>query len=201
MRGIGGGRSPFFRLGIEMRDIATLMTERLLLRPFRASDAAAVARAVENYDVARWLAVVPFPYSRADAAAFLASPAAEPRRAWAICDAGGLVGAVSIVGDLGYWLARDAWGRGYGCEAGRAAVDAAFADRGRRRLAASHMVGNDRSARVLEKLGFRAVGTEERYFRALGQYVPVRAMEMTRAEWRPARARRWPFARRGRRAA
>jgi RimJ/RimL family protein N-acetyltransferase len=183
-----------------MRDTATMKTERLLLRPFRPEDAAAVAAAVANYDVSRWLAVVPFPYSLADAAVFVVSPAAAARRTWAICDGSGIVGAVSVDGELGYWLVRNAWGRGYGTEAARAAMGAAFADSTRTGLEASHMVGNDRSARVLEKLGFRPTGMERRHFCALGQDVPVRTMTISRGEWRgrDGPARLWPFVRRRR---
>ncbi len=178
-----------------MRDIATLRTARLVLRPFRTEDAEDIAAAVANYDVARWLAVIPFPYGRVDAEAFLGSTAAEARRSWAVCNADGLVGAISVSGELGFWLARPFWGRGYLTEAGAAVVDAAFADPSRHHLVASHMIGNDRSARVLEKLGFRQTAIETRHFVALGQEAPVRRLVMTRREWRRLRGRsRWSIA-------
>lgn len=170
-----------------MRDIAHLTTARLILRPLGPDDANAIVAGVGNYDVAKWLAVVPFPYDRSDAEAFLASTAAEPRRAWAICDAGGLCGIISAQDELGYWLARPAWGQGYGREAAEAVRDAVFADPTRRQLTVSHMVGNDRSERVIRSLGFRAVGTSRRRFRALGQDADTLLYEMTRAEWRRLR--------------
>lgn len=170
-----------------MRDIAYLTTARLVLRPLCADDADVIVAGVGNYDVAKWLAVVPFPYDRGDAEAFLASTAAEPRRAWAICDGDGLCGVASAQDELGYWLARPAWGRGYGREAAEAVRDAAFADPTRRQLLVSHMIGNHRSERVIRSLGFRAVGTTRRRFRALGQDADAALYEMTRAEWRRLR--------------
>jgi RimJ/RimL family protein N-acetyltransferase len=181
------------------RDIATIHTDRLLLRPLVPGDAAAIVAGVGNYDVSKWLSVVPFPYSEADARAFLGSPAAQARLAWGICDDEGLQGVVSIDGEFGYWLNRRAWGRGYATEAGRAAVDAAFADPTRAELGAGYMIGNDRSAQVLAKLGFTRIGTTERMFRAFGQTAPAAVLRLTRAEWRRERGLslrpRWSIAR------
>ena len=39
-----------------------LETGRLILRRHRPADAAALARLIDNWNVVRWLAVVPFPY-------------------------------------------------------------------------------------------------------------------------------------------
>ncbi len=166
---------------------ATLTTRRLQLRPLGPDDAGAIVDGLAEWDVVRWLAVVPFPYGRADADTFLASPEAAPGRAWAICDSGGVRGVVSLGEELGYWLARSFWGRGYVPEAASAVIDAAFADPARSRLTASHMLGNDRSARALETLGMRATGLGKLHFRALGRTLPVRRMEMTRNVWRRLR--------------
>ena len=55
---------------------------------------------------------------------------------------------------MGYWIARDHWGRGYASEAGRAALEVVRA-LGHRRVQAGHYVDNPASGRVLRKLGFR----------------------------------------------
>ncbi|TDL83525.1 N-acetyltransferase [Palleronia sediminis] len=171
-------------------DTAYLTGARLRLRPLRAGDADAIVAGVGNYDVSKWLAVVPFPYARHDAEAFIASPAAEPRRTWAICDDGGLCGVISIAGEFGYWLDRRAWGQGYATEAGRLVLDAAFADPTRDSLASCYMATNARSARVLDKLGFRHAGTAERMFRAYGQTAAAHLVVVTRADWRAVRGLR-----------
>ena len=59
--------------------------------------------------------------------------------------------------ELGYWVARDHWGRGYATEAGRAALEVARA-LGHRRIDAGHYLDNPASGRVLRKLGFRDTG-------------------------------------------
>ena len=167
------------------RDIAYLRTARLFLRPIRPEDAPALVAGAGNYDVSRWLAVVPFPYTIEDARNFVASRAAEPRVVWAICDGPDRppCGLISLDRELGYWFAREAWGKGYAVEAGDAVIDAGFADPTRSVIRATSMVSNTRSRNVLAKLGLRDTGESMRHFRALGQDAPVRTLEMTRGEW------------------
>jgi ribosomal-protein-alanine N-acetyltransferase len=60
-------------------------------------------------------------------------------------------------GEVGFLLAKPAWGQGYGLEAMRAVVDYA-AGLGLKRLWARAHVGNDRSERLLHTLGFEDEG-------------------------------------------
>jgi ribosomal-protein-alanine N-acetyltransferase len=74
----------------------------------------------------------------------------------------GLAGEVIAgEGSLGFYLARAYWGRGLATEAGRAFVDFGFNELGLSRIVTAVQVGNDRSVRVLEKLGFHLARTEE----------------------------------------
>jgi RimJ/RimL family protein N-acetyltransferase len=59
--------------------------------------------------------------------------------------------------ELGYWIARQHWGKGFATEAGRALIDIARALK-LPRLEASHFLDNPASGRVLEKLGFVPTG-------------------------------------------
>jgi len=158
-------------------------TPRLILKPVSTSDVSAVVPAIGNYDVVRWLGRVPYPYRHSDADAFVAANAANAGRVWFVHDATGLVGGISIDGELGYWLRREAWGRGYAVEAAVGAINAHFADRRAGYLPSGHFPGNERSRRVLEKLGFRPTGTRIVAARALAQQVESHAYRLTRADW------------------
>ena len=58
---------------------------------------------------------------------------------------------------MGYWIAREHWGRGFATEAATALL--AIADTlGIERLEASYFSDNPASGRVLEKLGFKPTG-------------------------------------------
>lgn len=66
--------------------------------------------------------------------------------------------------ELGYTLARDAWGRGYATEAGELCL-AEARELGLSQLVGVVDVGNPASVRVLEKLGFRPDGERIAYGR------------------------------------
>ena len=160
-----------------------LRTPRLTLRPLEMTDADAIVRGVGNYDVSRWLSVVPYPYSQEDAAWFLEKTIESNALVWGICDDEGFQGVIGIDDGLGYWLARPAWRKGYGFEAAFAVVEHWFEDEGRSTLASSYFEGNDRSGAVLTALGFRPIGQVMRNARSLNQDVGATEMELTRANW------------------
>jgi RimJ/RimL family protein N-acetyltransferase len=163
-------------------------TARLLLRPGWAEDAAALAAAIADEMVVRNLATAPWPYSLRDAEAFLAQPrdpalpslllfercGGEPR----LIGSCGLARRPSGAVEMGYWIARPYWGRGFATEAGRALIDIAHTLR-LAQLQAGHFLDNPASGRVLEKLGFEAVGiTAPRMSCARGTEAPARLFRL-----------------------
>ena len=163
-------------------------TERLTLRPGWPEDAPALAQAIGHESVVTRIARAPWPYTEADARAFLALPWTTHDVAMLITtvdhDGARIIGCIGIhpVGDsheLGYWLTPEMWGRGYATEAGRQAVQIARHALGLKRLSAGHFVDNPASGRVLAKLGFRPTGrTVPLFSRARGHDVPCVKMEL-----------------------
>ena len=153
-------------------------TDRLLLRPGWAEDAPALARAIADEQIVRNLATAPWPYGLKDAEAFLASPRDPVMPSFLITER--TDGAPRIVGscglgrrpsgavELGYWIARPHWGKGFATEAGLALIEIARTLK-LPRLEGSHFVDNPASGRVLEKLGFVPTGlSASRYSCARG---------------------------------
>ena len=160
----------------------TIRTARLLLRPLEEADLPALTERINDFEVARWLSTVPFPYSLDDAEWFLAHVRSGGERAWVIDD-GTLRGIVGLGEEFGYWLERGAWGRGYATEAGRAVLAWHFAQPGAGEVLAGHFLGNEASARVLTKLGFEPVALRTSPCRARGHEVHSRLMRLTPARW------------------
>ena len=167
-------------------------TPRLLLRPGFPEDAPALAMAIADETIVRNLAVVPWPYTLRDAEAFLASPRDPVLPSFLIFER--TDGAPQLVGscgfhrctsgsvEMGYWIARAFWGRGFATEAGSALIDIARTLR-LARLEAGHFVDNPASGRVLEKLGFQPVGIiAPRMSCARGTEVPARLMQLRLTE-------------------
>lgn len=142
-------------------------TERLLLRPGWAEDAPALARAIADEAIVRNLSTAPWPFALRDAEAFLAAPRDPVLPAFLIFErtdgAPVLVGSCGLgrrpsgAVELGYWIAREHWGRGFATEAAVALIDIART-LGLERLEASYFADNPASGRVLEKLGFCPTG-------------------------------------------
>ena len=163
-------------------------TPRLLLRPGFPEDAPALAAAIADQAIARNLANVPWPYSMRDAEAFLASPRDPVLPSLLIFERGlaapQLIGACGLgrrpsgAVEMGYWIARPYWGRGFATEACSALIDIARA-LDLVSLEGSHFVDNPASARVLEKLGFEPLGIiAPRLSCARGAEVPSRLMRL-----------------------
>jgi RimJ/RimL family protein N-acetyltransferase len=164
-------------------------TPRLLLRPGFPEDAPALALAIADETIVRNLATVPWPYRVRDAEAFLACPRDPVLPSLLVFERGDgppqLVGACGLgrrpsgAVELGYWIARAAWGRGFATEAGEALIGIAQALR-LDRLEGSHFVDNPASGRVLEKLGFEPTGiVAPRLSCARGIEAPSRLMRLS----------------------
>jgi RimJ/RimL family protein N-acetyltransferase len=163
-------------------------TPRLLLRPGFPEDAPALVSAIADEAIVRNLSAVPWPYRMRDAEAFLASARDpvlpnllvfertpfEPR----LIGSCGLGRRPSGSVEMGYWIARPFWGRGFATEACSAMVEIARA-LGLAQLEGSHFLDNPASARVLEKLGFEPIGiVAPRMSCARGCEVPARLMRL-----------------------
>ena len=164
-------------------------TQRLTLRPGWIEDAPALSRAVGHWEVCSKLAMAPWPYALGDAEQFLATQQDVEHPVMLIHEHVGvttrMIGAIGLHPDaqgdieLGYWLAPDAWGRGYATEAGRAVVRAARESLRLKRLVSGHFIDNPASGKVLRKLGFRPTGrVVMRESRARGHATPCATFEL-----------------------
>lgn len=148
----------------------TLRTERLVLSSPDASDIDAIYEACQDPLIQRFT-TVPSPYQRADAEGFVELVAswweAVTETTWAIRHEGELVGMVGLHrlgkgdGEIGYWMAPSARGRGLLTEASTAVIDWALSTDGLglARIEWRAVAENTASARVAQRLGFRFEGS------------------------------------------
>ena len=174
-----------------------LETSRLVLRPFRQADVDDVCFLVNDIGVARNTLNIPHPYARADAEAWIAAhgPQLERREAvtYAVTAPGeGLVGAAGLIlemeherAELGYWIGRPYWGRGYATEASHALLRWGFATLGLHRIHASHFPRNPASGRVLRKLGMRHEGRLREHVVKWGDHLDLERYGVLRPELPP----------------
>src|SRR5579871_3068436 len=172
-----------------------LKTERLELRPLVADDAESLHRLVNDWEITRNLAVVPFPYPRSLADEWIASTqeSLASGRAYELAITGHegdeemLVGVVGLridedarCGRLGYWVGRRFWGHGVATEAAGRLARWALANLDLDRLEAGVITDNPASAAVLQRIGFRQIGEGTDSFLARGGEHAVWQFEATR---------------------
>lgn len=133
-------------------------TERLILRRFEAGDEEALYAFLSDAEVVKW---EPYrPIAREEAKDALGSRMeTDEMIAIVLKENQQVIGNVYLgerpffAKELGYLLNRAYWGRGYATEACRAVVEKAF-EEGMHRVYAECDPGNEKSWRLLERLGF-----------------------------------------------
>lgn len=75
--------------------------------------------------------------------------------------------------ELGFWIGREWWGRGYAREAAAAMVQFGFDSLGLNRICAHHMVRNPAAGKVLQAVGMRQEGVLRQRVRKWGLYEDV----------------------------
>jgi len=146
-------------------------SERLFLRPAFPEDCGAILAGIGEEAIVRNLARAPWPYGLDDARSFAALPQDMRLPHFLVTVPGvGVIGAAGMgehegQPELGYWIARAHWGRGYATEAAGSVLRIARA-LGHRRVVAGHFVDNPASGKVLRKVGFVPTGRPGQRFSA-----------------------------------
>lgn len=170
-------------------------TERLVLRPPRLQDLPACAELLGDYAVAGMLSQVPHPYDLEAGRQRLARSVARwddwkaaDDLAFHVDHDGRLIGGLGFkklqaTPEIGYWLGRPFWGKGFMSEAVHAALGWLFAEFDPAVVACEAMRENEASLHVARKAGFRQVGTVGCDSLARGGSVPAIRAELTREDF------------------
>jgi len=165
-----------------------IRTGRLTLRPVGERDEERLFALFADWEVIRWLSSPPWPYTREDMRSFvrgqatLAPEDAETRLVIRLeHEPIGIVGVRIKAADhvlrgagpnIGYWLGRPYWGRGYMTEALAGVVRHLFASTPHDAIYCGAFVENPASLRVQEKVGFVPDGETMLYSRPRGGDFP-----------------------------
>jgi RimJ/RimL family protein N-acetyltransferase len=169
-----------------MHTLPFLKTDRLLLRPFTLADAPRVQILAGEYEIALNTALIQHPYPEGAAQTWITEnekEIAEGKCAcFAVVDRGTeiLMGAIGFNlepkhrrAELGYWLGKPFWNRGFATEAGWELVRWAFQELEYQRVYAHHYARNPASGRVLEKIGMKPEGVQRRHVLKWGEFLDV----------------------------
>ena len=175
-----------------MAERVELKTERLLLRAFRLVDVEDEFEYASDAEWARYLPHVPQPYTRKAAEQRVAGNLLESRETnptWAIVLNQRVIGGIWLmdvqneIGQLGYELSREHWGKGLMTEAARAVINWGFEERRLAKIYASADLRNTRSWRVMEKLGMTREGVLRSHLKGRGERTDSVYYGVLREEW------------------
>ncbi len=157
-----------------------------MLRPFELSDAETLEILINDREIAANTRTIDYPYPKGEGAEWISH---HPRlwiegksAIFAICDLGSgqLMGAVGLEvsepnqhAELGYWLGRDYWNRGFCTEAAQAVVKYGLTEMGLHKVHAHFLSRNPASGRVLEKIGMIQEGYLRGHVRKWGVFEDV----------------------------
>ena len=147
-------------------------TNRLILRPFRMSDAEKMfANWASDPEVTRfltWPTHTSVDVTRKVLDHWVSSYEKPDYYQWAIClkENDEPIGSMAVVdgdfrigrAEIGYCISRNWWGKGITAEALHAAIDYLFGDVGMNRIEARHDVNNPNSGKVMQKCGMKMEG-------------------------------------------
>ena len=145
-----------------------LETTRLNLRPLSVSDAPLLQKVISVREIADTMISIPYPYPDGEAGRYISQKISEfelghsvtfviePKSEKLFSDAIEIreIEPEHSQAELSFWLAVEAWGKGYMSEALKPVLHFCFENLHLNRLHAYHMMRNPASGRVLKKNGF-----------------------------------------------
>jgi ribosomal-protein-alanine N-acetyltransferase len=162
------GRQRQSRPGQSSGDAARPNRWKIQLRPYRLADIHDLVAAANHPDINTYLRdQFPFPYTLQDAYWWLTEGVKSFASHAAITLDDICIGGVSVVygqaesrysGEIGYWLGRNFWGRGFATEAVLRMTDEVFAKTELLRIHAQVFSPNRASRQVLENCGYQREG-------------------------------------------
>lgn len=163
--------------------LPTIESEKVLLRPFSPGDVAEVTRLASDKEIAKTTSNIPHPYEEKMAKKWIEKHEKEWEKGEALKLAvtrkedENLVGSISLeiydqhdMAELGYWIGKEYWSKGYCTEAAAAIIEYGFEVLDLNKIYASYFKDNPGSGKVLKKLGMRKEGCFRQHFKKWGEY-------------------------------
>lgn len=170
--------------------------EKINLRIVTRADALTIYHNISDKDIIRFTHI-PDPYKLEDAYDFIRFTHRQRRKKAAYHfglenkDNGQIIGGIMLEnicevnrkGEIGYWVAKPFWGKGFMVEAINLMLDFCFTKVKLHRVQAYVFPDNHGSIRVLEKAGFTREGFIREGFKQRGNFVDVYQYAILEDEW------------------
>jgi len=164
-----------------------IKTDRLVLRRFAVSDCEALVKFAGHFDVARATAALPHPYTDTDANTWIeiTKDKSGTDHIYAIANMENeCIGCVSLLPrqshwELGYWLGKPYWKKGYMREAVAALLAEARQELALTAIHACVFIDNPRSFALLLSFGFKLTERASEFCVARGETVETNQLTLS----------------------
>ena len=165
-----------------------VISDHLILREPEMRDGPCIAKLAGAFEIADTTLRIPHPYYLEHAQSWIAEvrrlSSEDSSKQWVIIlkKERSLIGAIGLSsidyrhrhGELGYWIGKSWWGRGYATESAVAVIEYAFRTLDLHRVYAHHFVRNEASGRVLQKAGMIYEGTMREHVNQWGRFEDIK---------------------------
>ena len=179
-----------------------LETDRLILREWCQEDIEDLIEGLNNLNVTKWLAFVPYPYTKQDADKWISyctecAKQGKMRSSYEFAielkSERKLIGGVTLnrinefqgTAGGGIWINEKYHGQGYGTEAFGERIRFAFTELNLRRLENGYLEGNPSSLNMQKRFGYTPEGVRRKAFRCMadGQIKDEHITGLLKEEW------------------
>ena len=173
-------------------------TERLILRQMKPCDSSDMFEYASQKEITRYLTWTAHPneeYTKEYLKYLQTRYAAGDFYDFSVIlkDSGKMIGTCGFTrfdsannsAEIGYVINPAYHGQGIATEAAHAVIDFGFSELKLHRIEARHMVGNDASHRVMEKLGMKTDGTLREAYYVNGSYRTITVCSILACEFKP----------------
>lgn len=167
-----------------MKKFPRIETERLILSELKESDLLFVVEYLQDKIFSDLTSNIPYPYHIENAEFWLkiSREAFDKKKGFTfairdkeekIIGAIGLHDEGSDKAELGYWMAKPFWSKGYVTEAAEAIIDFGFKELGFNKIYATYFPHNPASGRIMQKVGMKQEAILKQHLKKDGKYYDI----------------------------
>ncbi len=176
--------------------MATITTQRLVLRPWKFGDDKALARGFGSKKVRAWISEAPQgKYGLNEAREFIKMAtenngalylAFTDKKSRELVGGGGFnkINFNQMSGEIGYWIAESQWGKGLATESTLAVMKYGFEKLKLHRISIVALENNEASLAVIRKCGFVPEGLHREDSQLEGKWAGTALFSMLAGEWK-----------------
>jgi ribosomal-protein-alanine N-acetyltransferase len=168
----------------KLEEFPIIETERLILSQLKEEDIPFVTEYLQNKIYSDLTSNIPYPYTREDAEFWvkISKEAFEQNTGYTFAvrnKENQIIGAIGLhdrdddKAELGYWLGRLFWNKGYITEAASAIIDFGFKELDINKIYATYFLHNPASGRIMEKVGMEEEALLKQHLKKDGEYFDV----------------------------